>query len=65
MQNKFQAPATLKYTIAPRKGSFKAGIDKHIIRNKQIIVPDAPVPTKKIPTYSPPSKLAIAIQVFY
>lgn len=37
------------------KGSDNAGIDKHIIRKKQIMVPEAPVPTKKIPTYSPPN----------
>jgi hypothetical protein len=29
-----------------------------------MIVPDAPVPTKNIPTNSPPKELAIAMQVF-
>jgi hypothetical protein len=65
MQNTFQVQATQKYTNAPTEGSFKDGIDKQIILNPQIIAPDAPVPTKNIPTNSPPSKLAIAIEVFY
>ncbi len=65
MQNKFQTPGTLKYTKAPVAGSFNAGIDKQIIRKIQIIVPEPPVPTKKMPTYSPPKRLATAMQLFY